>query len=95
MISIPRGLTVLAHGTFTAGAFEFDTDERNADFGLVFTEHGTKAAVDQRNFHQRIEAALPNFMQYDEFLRMDQRRTDGSRVELFHRERAIFRKTSS
>ena len=46
MILIPRGLTCLAHGTFNNGAFEFDTDELNLDFGLVFSPHGTKAAVD-------------------------------------------------
>lgn len=46
MISIPRGLTCLAHGTFSNGAFEFDTDELKSDFGLVFTPFGAKAAVD-------------------------------------------------
>ena len=72
MINIPRGLTTLAHGSFSpGGAFEFDTDDRFSDFGIVFSPHGTRAAVNQRNFHQRIEASLPDFMEYDEFFRMD------------------------
>ena len=71
MINIPRGMTVLAHGTFTPGTFEFDTDDRFSDFGLVTSPHGTGAAINQRNYHFRLEAALPDFMEYDEFFRMD------------------------
>ena len=71
MILIPRGLTTLAHGTFSSGTFEFDTDDRFSDFGLIFTPHGTAATVSQRNYHQRIEASTPDFMEYDEFFRMD------------------------
>ena len=52
LISIARGLTVLAKGTFSfndatkTAAFVYDSDTRDTDKGLAFTPVGARARVD-------------------------------------------------
>ena len=107
IVDIARGLTVLAMGSFSSssGTFEFDTDELDgADFGIFLTEFGTAERVDQPNYHQTLVTSAgtrscgagctPARHEYDEFFRMNARRSDGSLAMLFHRNRAITHKTS-
>lgn len=53
MISIPRGLTTAAEGTFkpTTGDFDFDTNDRDSNFGVLLENFGTGERVKQRNYH--------------------------------------------
>ena len=47
MISIPRGLTTAAEGTFTptTGDFDFDTNDRDSNFGVLLENFGTGERV--------------------------------------------------
>ena len=101
-------MTVLAHGSFSesTGTFIFDTDVNDgSDFGIFDTPFGTANRVDQVNYHITHKTAPglhdcgvgcdPIRLDYDEFFRLNARRSDGSFAMLFHRNRAILNKTST
>ena len=91
VVDIARGLTVLAMGSFSSNTntFEFDTDTLDgSDFGIFDTPFGTANRVTQVNYHQTLVTSAgtvncgagctPARHEYDEFFRMNARRSDGS-----------------
>ena len=99
---------MVAEGTFSIGSGDFDYDTNDADgsrFGVFLREFGTGERVDQKNYHITYKTqtgtqscgsgCTPVRMEYDEHCRMDARRSDGTKSNLFHRTHIVLHKTGS